>query len=61
MLEEMTKFQDPIIIPESQIFRLTATYFKVKPSVGTLTLNPKNNNQSPKVSLRSPGASQRLS
>ena len=60
MLEEMTKFQDPIIIPESQIFRLTATYFKVKPSVGTLTLNPKNN-QSPKVSLRSPGASQRLS
>lgn len=34
MLEEMTKFQDPIIIPESQIFRLTATYYKVKPSVG---------------------------
>lgn len=37
MLEEMTKFQDPIILPESQILRLKATYFKVKPSVGSQT------------------------
>lgn len=34
-LEEMTKFQDPIIIPESQTFRLISTYYKIKPSVGS--------------------------
>jgi len=33
-LEEMTKFQDPIIIPESQTFRMIATYYKIKPTVG---------------------------
>lgn len=35
VLEEMTKFQDPIIIPESQTFKLIATYYKIKPSVGS--------------------------
>jgi len=35
ILEEMTKFQDPIIIPESQTFKLIATYYKIKPSVGS--------------------------
>jgi hypothetical protein len=34
MLQEMTKFQDPIIFPESSIFRLLAMYYKVKPSIG---------------------------
>ncbi len=37
VLEEMTKFQDPIIIPESQTFRLIATYYKIKPTVGQQT------------------------
>ena len=73
MLEEMTKFQDPIIIPESQIFRLIATYYRVKPSVGsgsqsTLAKGGASQKQSasqfksPKASLRVPtlqhGASQ---
>lgn len=40
MLEEMTKFQDPIIIPESQIYRLVATYYRVKPSVGCQSQPP---------------------
>lgn len=52
MLEEMTKFQDPIIIPESQIFRLNATYYKVKPSVGSSKLP--TTQKSPGASLRSP-------
>ena len=34
VLEEMTKFQDPVIIPESQTMKLIATYYKVKPSIG---------------------------
>jgi len=38
----MTKFQDPIIIPESSTLRVIATYYKVKPTVGTQSIRSKS-------------------
>ena len=32
LIEEFSKFMDPIVLPEPSIFKFTVTYYKIKPT-----------------------------